>query len=228
MVNEKTPLETSKPVVNHLASCLSKLDNESCKSVAGQAISIVKPRQFQFDQEDTLIKRELAEVFSAQKNYEQAARTLETILIDQSEKSFREKAEVWLMIAENWFEADDSVNAEIYVNKAAYLMHHLEKCVDIQLQYKSFHAKILDSKRQFTLAAWKYYSVSNQQGIEDEDAYQMLQCAVTCTVLSPVGDQKFRLISTLHKDDRVKTLEVHYGLLDKLFMGQVLQPTDYD
>ena len=65
------------------------------------------------------------------------------------------------MIAEYWFEADDSVNAEIYVNRAAYLMHHIEDNKELQLQYKSFHAKIFDSKRQFALAAWKYYSVSN-------------------------------------------------------------------
>ena len=63
--------------------------------------------------------------------------------------TYREKAETWLDIADKWFEDDDSVNAEKYINKAAHIMHHVEPAagkneeekalfLTLQVRYKSF------------------------------------------------------------------------------------------
>jgi len=73
---------------------------------------------------------------------------------------------VWLTIAEYWFSADDSVNAEKFINKAAHVMHHCLSDKSIQLRYKNFQAKIMDSKRKFNLAAWEYYGLSNEEDID--------------------------------------------------------------
>mmetsp|Transcript_7787 Transcript_7787/g.13054 ORF Transcript_7787/g.13054 Transcript_7787/m.13054 type:complete len:165 (+) Transcript_7787:73-567(+) len=159
--NENIPLTESKPILSLIAEGVSELDNKTTLEFAKEAIAILQPRQYHFDSEDTLIKKELANVQAAKEDFVSAARTLEKVSIDQSDKSYRQKVEIWLSIAENWFEADDSVNAEKYVNKAAFLMHHLQNERELQIQYRCFNAKILDSKRQFNLAAWKYYHVSN-------------------------------------------------------------------
>jgi len=74
-----------------------------------------------------------------------------------------------LTIAENWFAFDDSLNAEKYINKAAHVMHLFPEEKALQLRYKNFQAKILDSKRKFNLAAWEYYSLSNQEEIDAAD-----------------------------------------------------------
>ncbi len=56
--------------------------------------------------------------------------------------TFAEKADIWLMIADHWFEAEDSVNAETYINKAAHIMHHLSSDRELTIRYKHFQAKI--------------------------------------------------------------------------------------
>ena len=75
---------------------------------------------------DTIFKRELAEIHSARDQFTEAARAMESINLEQTnrEVSYADKADVWLTTAEYWFSADDSVNAEKFINKAAHIMHH--------------------------------------------------------------------------------------------------------
>lgn len=48
---------------------------------------------------------------------------MESINLELRSEDFKFKAEILLDIAENWFSADDSVNAESYINKAGHIMH---------------------------------------------------------------------------------------------------------
>lgn len=116
-------------------------------------------------------------------------------------------------------------------------MHHVEvpkgkdeaeKTVflTLQVQYKSFQAKLLDSKRKFNLAAWEYYKLSNIEKLDAEDVVAQLSAAITCAILSPAGDSKYRIMSVLHKDERSKSIDPHYGILDKLFMGHIIKESD--
>jgi len=115
------------------------------------------------------------------------------------------------------------VNAEKFINKAAHVMHLCTEDRAIQLRYKNFQAKILDSKRKFNLAAWEYYGLSNQEEIDGEDQVEVLKSAITCAILSPAGDNKYRVMGVLHKDERSKQIEPHFQLLDKLFMGHIIK-----
>ena len=45
----------------------------------------------------------------------------------------KEKAEVYVQIAEYWFEEDDAVNAEKYINKAAHVIFDVE---DVEMQLR--------------------------------------------------------------------------------------------
>jgi hypothetical protein len=80
-----------------------------------------------------------------------------------------EKAETWLSIAEAWFEFDDSINAEKYVNKTAHVMHLVQDNNSLNLRYKNFQAQINDSKRKFVFAAWEYYGLSNHEDLDFEN-----------------------------------------------------------
>ena len=93
--------------------------------ISDYAIKKLKNRQLHFEEEDTIFKKEMAEVLTARDDNELAAKTLESINLEQSNREIKpaEKADVWLSIAENWFEADDSVNAEKFINKCAHVMH---------------------------------------------------------------------------------------------------------
>lgn len=71
----------------------------------------------------------------------------------------KQKVEVYVECAENWFELEEAVNAEIFINKAAHLIHLVEE-TELIVRYKVSHSRVLDSKRKFELAAFAYYSLS--------------------------------------------------------------------
>ena len=127
-----------------------------------------------------------------------------------------------MQIAEYWFDAEDSVNAEKYVNKAAHIMHHVTKR-ETQVRYKNFQAKISDSKRKFDRAVWEFYGLSNMPEIDPEARNDLLRCAMTCAILQPAGDSKYRSMAVLHKDERSKSIDPHFTVLDKLFMGHIIK-----
>lgn len=129
-----------------------------------------------------------------------------------------------MQTAEYWFEEDDAVNAEKFINKAAHIIH-LVKDPSVQIRYKVFHARIMDSKRRFLVAAHSYYDLSNQEGVKEDDLMQLLTMSLTCALLSPAGPQKARILTILHKDLRSSKLE-HYEVLDKMFLGKIIKKPD--
>ncbi len=97
----------------------------------------------------------MAQIHAAKKDYDKAAKILEKINLENAHRNVDsdEKAYVYITIAEYWFEDDgDAVNAEKFINKAAHIMHHV-KNQELQLRYKVCHARIMDSKRRFLVAA---------------------------------------------------------------------------
>ena len=52
-----------------------------------------------------------------------------------------EKVETYVSTTEMWFEDDDAVNAEKFINKAAHIIH-LVKDVQLAIRYKFCHARI--------------------------------------------------------------------------------------
>lgn len=79
-----------------------------------------------------------------------------------------EKVEVYIQIAEYWFSDEDAVNAEKFINKAAHFVH-LVKDPNLSIRYKVCHSRIMDSKRMFIVAAYAYYDLSQQDGVDPND-----------------------------------------------------------
>jgi COP9 signalosome complex subunit 4 len=115
----------------------------------------------------------------------------------------------------------DSTSAETNVNKAAHLLHKTEDR-ELQMRYKRASVQVLDSKRQFILAAQGYYNLSFSEGIDSEEVQDILRLALTCTLLAPAGPRKARLVTVLHKDERLKSNQF-YELLSKVFVGEVVK-----
>lgn len=49
---------------------------------------------------------------------------------------------------------------------------------------------------------------------------------MACAILSPAGDNKYRIMGVLHKDERSKSLDPHFEILDKFFMGHIIKERD--
>lgn len=84
------------------------------------------------------------------------------------------------------------------------------------------YAKIQDSNRDFINAAQGYYNVTNLPGVDAEQIEELIDCALKCTILSPSGPRKARLLAILYSDERMKSNQF-YDLLAKMFQGEVIR-----
>ncbi|KDO26597.1 hypothetical protein SPRG_08001 [Saprolegnia parasitica CBS 223.65] len=53
--------------------------------------------------------------------------------------------------------------------------------------------------------------------VDPDDLLQLLGKATTCAILAATGPQRSRLLATLYKDERIKSME-HAGILEKLYL----------
>lgn len=141
--------------------------------------------------------------------------------IQHEETEIVKKIEDYLLLAELWFDMNDSTNAESFVNKTAHFMHKTQD-KELHMRYKRASIRVLDSKREFILAAQGYYALSFSEGIDRDEVTDILRLALTCTLLAPAGPRKARLMAVLHNDIRIKSSQF-YELLQKMFMGEVVK-----
>ncbi|XP_058081359.1 COP9 signalosome complex subunit 4-like [Magnolia sinica] len=138
-----------------------------------------------------------------------------------------------VQIAHFYLEDNDAVNAEVFINKASFLVSSSQQEV-LNLQYKVCYARILDLKRKFLEAALRYYDISQiekrQIGDEliDEDALeQALSVVVTYKILATASSQHSRVLATLYKDERCSKLKI-YPILQKVYLERILHKPEID
>ena len=64
--------------------------------------------------------------------------------------------------------------------------------------------------------------MTNLPGVDAAQIEELCDCALKCTILSPSGPRKARLLAILYSDERVKSNQF-YGLLAKMFEGEVIR-----
>jgi COP9 signalosome complex subunit 4 len=137
-----------------------------------------------------------------------------------------EKARVWVRIARNYLEVDDTTAAETYVNKLKNIMHGVSD-KDLELHFKLSQARIQDAKREFLAASQRYHEISLSPVIAEEERLHTLGMAVKCAVLAPAGPLRSRALGRLYKDERASGLQEH-SILEKMFFDRLLAPTEVD
>lgn len=158
----------------------------------------------------------------AQQDLEDAIKMLQGVKYDENDKDVKtDRAADYLSIAEYQFENDDATAAEIYANKVAHFIHEIES-KELQLRYQRAHVQILDSKREFQLAAQGYYRLSTTEEVDKEEALDLFNACMTSALLAPQGPRKSRMLTTLYKDERVKSNQF-FDLLQKFFKGEVIK-----
>jgi len=136
-----------------------------------------------------------------------------------------------IKIAMLYLEDDDAVSAESFIRKASSLITACQN-EELELQYKTCYARILDSKRRFLEAATRYYELS-QLGhrviaghmVQEDDLEQALKASITCTILAAAGPQRSRMLAMLYKDERTSRLSVH-PFLEKVYLERLLRPEE--
>ena len=189
-----------------------------------------------------IIRESLSSLLEKEEDFSKAAHVLSGIDLDSSSNLRTNIDPSWklrlsIKIAMLYLEDDDPVNAETHIKKASLLISSAKaQDLDLQLQYKTCYARILDSKRKFLEAATRYYELSligaaagkkegansNSNSMVDEsELMSALSHALSCIVLAPAGAQRSRMLSTLFKDERCPGLPM-FSLLEKVFKERIL------
>ncbi|KAK2861155.1 hypothetical protein FQN49_004494, partial [Arthroderma sp. PD_2] len=186
------------------------------------AIVALQSRSTSVEEQDALLRETLADAYEEVEEYSQAARVLQGIHLDSSQRhiSDEEKTRMWIRIIRLYLEDDDAGGAEMILNKIKNLPTKTEDPV-LRLHFQLSQARILDARRRFLEASQEYLTVSLASGVDEEDRLQALSAAIRCVVLAPAGPQRSRALSRLYKDDRSSSLE-EYSILEKIFRDQLL------
>ncbi|KAL5704536.1 COP9/signalosome complex subunit Csn4 [Ranunculus cassubicifolius] len=235
MVSDDVPLVVSRQLLQSFAQELGSLEAESQKEIAHYALTQIQPRVVSFEEQVLIIREKLAELYESEEQWSRAAQMLSGIDLDSGIRMMDEsyKLSKCVQIARLYLEDDDSVNAEVFINKASFLVSNSRHEV-LNLQYKLCYARILDLKRKFLEAALRYYDISQieqrqigDEVIDEEALEQALTCAVTCTILAAAGPQRSRVLATLYKDERCSKLKI-YPILQKVYLERILRKPEID
>ncbi|KAF6841355.1 PCI domain-containing protein [Colletotrichum plurivorum] len=174
------------------------------------------------------VRELVADAQESNEDFLDAAKTLAEIPLESSQRKVtnEDKARVWVRIARNYLEVDDTTAAETYVNKLKNIMHTVQDR-DLDLHFKLSQARILDSKRDFLGASGRYHEISLSPAIAEEERLHTLSMAVKCAILAPAGPMRSRALGRLYKDERSAGLD-EFGMLEKMFFDRLLAPEEVD
>ncbi|CAM9827731.1 unnamed protein product, partial [Chrysoparadoxa australica] len=190
-----------------------------------------------YEDADFLLRDGLFNYLVLGMQFSDAANVLGGLNMETSGRTYsdKEKAEVYVKIAEAYLEDGESDAAETFVNKASAVMREVDDRV-LQLRYRTTSAQVLDSNRKFLDAAMRFSELSQttQADIDAGDLLVLLGKAVTCAILSKAGPQRNRVLGTLMKDERLDDMEqipelaTHAQVLKKMYREQILRQNDLE
>jgi COP9 signalosome complex subunit 4 len=225
IVSEDRAIVVTRTLLQDIASMLGKLPPDLFKDIAHYTLDKIQVRMVTFEKQVEIIRENLADVYEKEGDFVQAARILIGIPLESGHRYLQPeyKVRINVRIAKLFLTVEDSVQAEIYLNRAAALFGGIkEKDTALELDYKKCFASIEDYKRIFNKAAMRYNELS-QLLPDDSGRLLALQCAVVCAILASAGPQRSRMLSTLYKDERSQKLTEVFPMLEKMFMERVLR-----
>lgn len=191
---------------------------EVSKPVAFHALEKLQPRIVSFEEQVIILRESLSALLEKEEEFSKAAHVLSGIDLDSSMRANADpswKLRLCIKVAMLYLEDEDPVNAETHIKKASLLITSC-KAQDLELQYKTCYARILDSKRKFLEAATRYYELSligaagrKDAMVDEGDLMMSLSLALSCTVLAPAGTQRSRMLSTLFKVEACRILPTY-------------------
>ncbi|KAL2831756.1 hypothetical protein BDW59DRAFT_169601 [Aspergillus cavernicola] len=226
VLSEDISIVTARPILDSFITILRKLTPETQIKVGQHAVTLLQSRSTSVEEQDSQIREILADAYEAEEEYTAAARALQGIHIDSSQRLVSDSAKVrlWIRIVRLYLEEDDTTSAEAFLNRIKNLPSKIEDH-ELQLHFKLSQARIQDARRRFLDASQEYFGVSLAAGVDESDRLHALAAAIRCAVLAPAGPQRSRTLATLYKDDRATSAE-EFGILEKMFLDRLLIPEE--
>ncbi|KAK2758740.1 hypothetical protein FQN54_003430 [Arachnomyces sp. PD_36] len=226
ILSDNLGVVTSRLLLDEFIKHLPALPAQTKITVSQHALTTLQTRSTSIEEQDANIREILAEAYESQEEYISAAKALQGIHLDSSQRLISDdiKARMWIRIVRLYLEEDDTTNAEAVLNRIKALP---SKIIDpeLKLHFQLSQARILDARRKFLDASQEYLNVSLAAGVDEGDRLHALSAAITCAVLAPAGPQRSRTLSRLYKDDRATSLD-EFSILEKMFLDRLLTPDE--
>lgn len=229
IVSTRTTLQT-------LHKTLGSLANEDLtKDVGLHVLSLLSQQPASYLDQAAQFRDLVATALESNEDFLEAAKVLADTPLDSSGRKVTEtdRARVWVRIARNYLEVDDTTAAETYVNKLKNIMYDVTErerpadARDLDLHFRLSQARILDSKRDFLGASARYHEISLSPAIAEEERLHTLAMSIKCAILAPAGPLRSRTLGRLYKDERSAGLE-EYGILEKIYFDRLLAQDEVD
>ena len=222
----------TRPLLTNFAQSLSKVPPDTVITVGSHVLDTFQSQSTTFEEQEALLREALCTAYEAQEDYTNAAKALQGIRLDTSQRQITDEAKVqmWIKIVRLYLEDDDTVSAEQVLNKIKNLPSSnqtLADSPDLKLHYQLSQARILDARRKFLDASAEYHNVSLSSTVAEDDRLQALSAAIRTAILAPAGPQRSKTLGKLYKDERASDTE-EYGILEKMFLDRLLSPEEVD
>ena len=227
LLGETLGIVAARPLLNQFIETLRGIDGLEVKLNAGQhALQALQNRVVSFEEQDASIRVMLADTYQEQEEYIEAAKMLQGIQLDSSQRKVSDdtKVETWIRICRLFLEEDDTTGAEGYLNRAKNLLYKVDN-KELHLMFQLSQARILDSRRKFLEASQAYHNFSFSPVLDTEERTRALSSAIICAILAPAGPQRSRALGRLFKDERAAQLD-EFGILEKMFLDRLLSPAE--
>lgn len=226
VLSEDLSIVASRPILDSFITTLRQLSSETQIKVGQHAVTLLQSRSTSVEEQDAQIREILADAYEEEEEFIAAAKALQGIHIDSSQRLVSDSAKVrlWIRIVRLYLEEDDTTSAEAFLNRIKNLPSKIEDH-ELKLHFRLSQARIQDARRRFLDASQEYFGVSLAAGVDESDRLQALAAAIRCAVLAPAGPQRSRTLATLYKDDRATSVE-EFGILEKMFLDRLLNPEE--
>ncbi|KAJ9196196.1 hypothetical protein DTO166G4_8985 [Paecilomyces variotii] len=226
ILSENISIVAARPLLDAFINVLRDLSPETKVKVGQHATTLLQSRSASVEEQDSRIREILADAYEAQEEYIAAARALQGIHLESSQRlvSDDSKVRMWIRILRLYLEEDDTTSAEAFLNKIKNMPSKIED-PELKLHFQLSQARILDARRRFLDASQEYYNVSLATGVDEGDRLHALSAAIICAVLAPAGPQRSRTLARLYKDDRATSVD-EFGILEKMFLDRLLTPEE--
>ena len=229
ILGDSLGIVAARPLLAAYVDALQRIDSAEVKIEAGQhALQALQSRVVSFEEQDALLREIVADAYQEQENYVDAAKTLQGIQLESSQRTVSDdaKVKVWIRICRLYLEEDDTTSAESYLNRAKNLLYKVDD-KELHLKFQLSQARILDARRKFLDASQVYHTFSMSTVLDEDERSHALSSAIKCAVLAPAGPQRSRALGKLFKDERTSQLE-EFGILEKMFLDRLISQSEVD
>jgi len=161
--------------------------------------------------------------------FEKAAKYLGKINIDSTNMPYTDAKKVKISIdtAQLYLAEEKFREAEIFVNRCSGLIQDGKDIPDLlKHRFWSALSQVQDANQKFHQAAAGYLRLS-EQIVNEKESLEKLEQGMKCTILSPSGPNRARLLAKIYKDERSPKLP-GFKLVEKMFMERLIAKSDYE